>query len=83
MVYEICGCTSLKYSYQRYEKYTARTRKMIKKSKIYSRKAQRIWLSTYENPFTGRGIFYKSQESISLKDGAKHPIYYSKEALLL
>lgn len=35
---------------------------------IYSRKAQRIWLSTYENGFTGRGIFYKSEKGISLNE---------------
>lgn len=52
-----------------YEKHTTRIRETIKKDNIiYSCKAQRIWLSTYKNRFTGRGIFYKSQKGISLNE---------------
>ena len=35
---------------------------------IDSRKAQRIWLSTYENRVTGRGLFYKSQKFFAKKN---------------
>ncbi|MGA4467157.1 hypothetical protein ACPA2L_32205 [Bacillus bombysepticus] len=73
-----------KWIYKRDEKHTNGIRETIKKGNtIYSRKAQGIWLSTYENCFTGRGIFYKSQKSISLNERAQHVIYYSKEASLL
>lgn len=36
--------------------------KRLKSNSNYSPKAQRIWLSTYENCFRRRGLFYKSQK---------------------
>nr|ACX46520.1 transposase [Bacillus thuringiensis serovar aizawai] len=69
MVYEICGCTSLKYSYQRYEKYTARTRKMIKKVRSIHVKHKEFGYPHMKIPLQEEGYFINHKKVYRLKMG--------------